>query len=148
MILLTSFLEGLQLAASTGWLKAPATVDGVSDVIPSGGSTCDQNPGNAIGPYQTQLGSGTDDGAYAHTGVLVAGLNGFSNPASVGFNNTLPQGVYWADINGDGGKLTHPLFSFLRNIGRFRDRFRALETLNVTYRILFWFEESLLTFMS
>lgn len=91
------------MASQKDWLKAPATVAGVNDVV-IGGNTCWKVPGNAIGPVVTQKGSGTADGPYAHTGVQLAGFASFKNPASVGFDNPLPEGVYWADINGDGSK--------------------------------------------
>ncbi|KAK4545949.1 hypothetical protein LTR36_002513 [Oleoguttula mirabilis] len=32
----------------------------------------------------------------------VAGLAGFKNPSTVNFENPLPEGVFWADIDGDG----------------------------------------------
>lgn len=58
-----------------------------------GGNTCWKIPGNAIGPYKTQQGSGSNDGDYKHTGVSVAGFHGFKNPESVGFNNPYPEGM-------------------------------------------------------
>ena len=48
------------------------------------------------------MGSGSDDGAYVHTSVYVGGFSGFNNPSTVNFNNPLPEGVFWADIDGDG----------------------------------------------
>jgi hypothetical protein len=59
-----------------------------------GSTTCDVVPGAALGPTQTQTESGSDDGAYVHVGVQIAGFAGFNNP--------LPEGVFWADIDGDG----------------------------------------------
>ena len=56
--------------------------------------------GNVLGPFKTQGGSGHDDGPYAHIGTKVDSFIGFVNPPSVGFNNPLPEGVFWADING------------------------------------------------
>lgn len=82
-------------------------VAGLSDVVSTDSTTtntttCDKIPGNSIGPTQTQMESGTDDGPYVHVGVEVAGFAGFTNPSTVNFNNSHPEGVYWADINGDG----------------------------------------------
>jgi len=48
------------------------------------------------------MGSGSDDGAYYHVGTQVDGFAGFNNPSTVNFNNPLPEGVFWADIDGDG----------------------------------------------
>lgn len=64
--------------------------------------------GNAQGPFVTQKGSGRDDGPYVHSASSVGGFSGFNNPSGITFNNPLPEGVYWADINGDGGKLHFP----------------------------------------
>lgn len=94
--------QGIQVAAAQGWLTSPATVAGVNDTVTGGDSTCDKVPGAAIGPTQTQMGSGSDDGAYVHVGVQVAGFAGFTNPSDVNFNNTHPEGVFWGDIDGDG----------------------------------------------
>lgn len=93
--------QGIAAADSRGWLAVPA--NGVSDVV-SGGSntTCDKVPGVAIGPNQTQKESGTDDGAYVHVGTQVEGFAGFENPSSVDFDSPRPEGVFWADIDGDG----------------------------------------------
>lgn len=93
--------QGIEVADSQGWLSTLA--NGVSDVV-SGGSntTCDKLPGNAIGPTQTQMSSGSDDGPYVHIGTQVDGFAGFKNPPTVNFNNPLPEGVFWADIDGDG----------------------------------------------
>lgn len=70
---------------------------GLSDAISdsNGTTTCDKVPGAAIGPTQTQMGSGSDDGAYVHVGVYAGGFAGFAN-------NSDPEGVFWADIDGDG----------------------------------------------
>jgi hypothetical protein len=84
-------------------LTPPATIPGLSDVVPNS-TTCDKTPGSSLGPYQIQLGSGVDDGPYVHVGVNVGGFSGFDNPASAGFDNPLPDGVYWADIDGDGSE--------------------------------------------
>ena len=64
--------------------------------------------GNAQGPFVTQKGSGRDDGPYVHSASSVGGFSGFNNPSGITFNNPLPEGVYWADINGDGGTLQSP----------------------------------------
>lgn len=80
-------------------LNPAAVVPGLSDDDPFETRTCDEIPGNALGPYQIQQGSGTDDGPYVHTGVGVGGFSGFTNPSYVGFNNPLPEGVYWADVS-------------------------------------------------
>lgn len=91
------------MADAAGWLSAPKAVSGVSDAVsPIAGRWCDKVPGAAIGPTQTQMGSGSDDGAYVHFGVQVAGIAGFNNPSTVNFDNPLPEGVFWADIDGDG----------------------------------------------
>ena len=77
-----------------------------------GGNTCWKVPGNAIGPVKIQQGSGQSDGDYRHTGIHVDGFHGFKNPDSVGHNNPLPEGVYWADVDGDGGEsVQHPYIS-------------------------------------
>ncbi|KAK6432924.1 hypothetical protein LTR95_010905, partial [Oleoguttula sp. CCFEE 5521] len=96
--------QGIQVSNSRNWLTAPATVSGVSDSDASSGTVrvCNKVPGTAIGPVQTQMDSGSDDGAYVHTGAQLAGFAGFKNPSTVNFNNPLPEGVFWADINGDG----------------------------------------------
>ncbi|KAK5111586.1 hypothetical protein LTR85_011815 [Meristemomyces frigidus] len=94
--------QGIQVANGQGWLSAPATVSGVSDIVTAGSTTCDKTPGASIGPTQTQMGSGSDDGAYVHIAAQVAGFAGFRNPSTVNFNNPLPEGVFWADIDGDG----------------------------------------------
>jgi len=101
---LTDPVEGIQVANSQGWLSPPATVDGISDsaAAASGGTTCNKISGASLGPFQTQMGSGSDDGAYVHVGVQVAGFAGFKNPSTVNFNNPFPEGVFWADIDGDG----------------------------------------------
>ncbi|KAK4897725.1 hypothetical protein LTR27_004497 [Elasticomyces elasticus] len=84
------WFQGIQAASVQGWLSAPATVSGVSDTVSGGSTTCDKIAGAAIGPTQTQMGSGSDDGAYAHTGVQVDGFAGFKNPSGIDFNNPLP----------------------------------------------------------
>ena len=101
---LTDHSEGIQVANSQGWLSAPASVDGVSDsaAAASGGTTCNKISGASLGPFQTQMGSGSDDGAYVHVGVQEAGFAGFKNPSTVNFNNPFPEGVYWAVIDCDG----------------------------------------------
>jgi hypothetical protein len=84
-------------------LSAPKAVAGLSDTVTgSASNTCDKVAGAAIGPTLTQMGSGSDDGAYVHTGVQLAGFAGFNNPSTVNFNNPFPEGVFWADIDGDG----------------------------------------------
>lgn len=95
--------QGIQAVDSQGWLSPPAAVSGVDDTVTTGaGNTCDKVPGNAIGPTQTQNGSGSDDGAYVHVGTQVSSFAGFNNPSTVNFNNSHPEGVFWADIDGDG----------------------------------------------
>jgi len=95
--------EGIQVANNQGWLSAPKAVSGLTDTVTgSASNTCDKVAGAAIGPVLTQKGSGSDDGAYVHTGVQLAGFAGFTNPSTVNFNNPFPEGVFWADINGDG----------------------------------------------
>ncbi|KAK5700261.1 hypothetical protein LTR17_023067 [Elasticomyces elasticus] len=89
------WFQGIQAASIQGWLSAPATVSGVSDTVTGGSTTCDKIAGAAIGPTQTQMGSGSDDGAYTHTGVQVDGFAGFKNPSGIDFNNPLPAGVFW-----------------------------------------------------
>lgn len=104
--LLTAISEGIQVAINQGWLTPPNPVAGLSDTsfnnAGPGSTTCDKIPGQALGPYPAQKGSGSDDGPYVHSGASVGGFSGFNNPAGTGFNNPLPEGVYWADINGDG----------------------------------------------
>lgn len=78
-----------------------------------GGNTCWKVPGNAIGPVKIQQGSGQSDGDYRHTGIHVDGFHGFKNPDSVGHNNPLPEGVYWADVDGDGGESVQHPYIFL-----------------------------------
>jgi lysophospholipase L1-like esterase len=97
--------QGIQVADKQGWLTPPAVVAGVSDGSFPSSTTCDKIPGNAIGPVQTQMGSGQDDGPYVHTASHVGSFTGFNNPAGVLFGNPLPEGVYWADIDGDGSML-------------------------------------------
>lgn len=93
--------QGIIAADGRGWLSLPA--GSASDVVSGGSDTsCDKVPGKAIGPTQTQMGSGTDDGPYVHVGTQVDGFAGFKNPSSVNFNNPLAEGVFWADIDGDG----------------------------------------------
>lgn len=99
---LTSRAEGFEIVNKQGWLTPPPNVRGVSDEVSTGSSTCDKIPGAAIGPTRTQMGSGSDDGAYHHIGTQVGGFAGFENPSTVNFNNSLPEGVFWADIDGDG----------------------------------------------
>ena len=53
------------------------------------------------------MGSGSDDGAYVHVSVQVAGFPGFTNPSTVNFNNSFVEGVFWADIDGDGTRAHH-----------------------------------------
>ena len=93
--------QGITAADGRGWLSLLR--DDISDVV-SGGSndTCDKVPGTAIGPTQTQMGSGTDDGAYVHASTQIDGFAGFNNPSNVNFDNPFPEGVFWADIDGDG----------------------------------------------
>lgn len=104
--------QGIQAASVQGWLSAPATVSGVSDTVSSGSTTCDKIPGAAIGPTQTQMGSGGDDGAYTHVGKQVDGFAGWKNPFPIDFNNPLPEGVFWGDI--DGKNSTDPTYSLSR----------------------------------
>ncbi|KAK4565367.1 hypothetical protein LTR86_003984 [Recurvomyces mirabilis] len=94
--------QGIQSVANQGWLTTPTVVSGESDTVTAGSTTCNKVPGQAIGPVQTQKGSGSDDGAYVHTGVYFDAFSGFTNPSTVNFNNSFPGGVFWADINGDG----------------------------------------------
>ncbi|KAK5731516.1 hypothetical protein LTR17_011314 [Elasticomyces elasticus] len=94
--------QGIQVAANQGWLNPPTAVTGLSDTVTGGDTECDKIPGAAIGPTQTQTGSGSDDGAYTHVSTQVAGFAGFVNPSTVNFNNSRPEGVFWGDINGDG----------------------------------------------
>jgi len=93
--------QGIAAADSRGWLSL--LKDDISDVV-SGGSnnTCDKVPGAAVGPTKTQMGSGTDDGPYVHASTQVDGFAGSKNPSDVNFDNPLPEGVFWADIDGDG----------------------------------------------
>nr|OQO24051.1 hypothetical protein B0A51_05021 [Rachicladosporium sp. CCFEE 5018] len=100
---LTEGVEGIKVVDAQGWLNSPNTVSGVSDAVSTAsGRTCNKVPGASIGPTQTQMGSGSDDGAYHHVGTQVDGFAGFINPSTVNFNNPLPEGVFWADIDGDG----------------------------------------------
>lgn len=94
--------QGIQAAAYQGWITAPTAVPGVSDIVTGGGTTCDKVPGGAIGPTQTQMGSGSDDGAYVHAGEQVLGFAGFTNPDTLNFNNSHPEGVFWGDVDGNG----------------------------------------------
>ncbi|PBP16288.1 hypothetical protein BUE80_DR012963 [Diplocarpon rosae] len=96
--------QGIQAADAQGWLTPPKAISGLSDEPKTADplKTCDKVPGNALGPYVTQKGSGSDDGDYLHSATSAGGFSGFENPSRVGFNNPLPEGVYWADINGDG----------------------------------------------
>lgn len=98
--------QGITAADGRGWLSLLR--DDISDVV-SGGSndTCDKVPGTAIGPTQTQMGSGTDDGAYVHASTQIDGFAGFNNPSNVNFDNPFPEGVFWADIDGDGTDPTY-----------------------------------------
>jgi hypothetical protein len=48
------------------------------------------------------MGSGTDDGPYLHSSTQIDGFAGFKNPSDVNVDNPLPEGVFWADIDGDG----------------------------------------------
>lgn len=96
--------QGIQAASVQGWLSAPAALSGVSDTVATGSTTCDKIPGAAIGPTQTQMGSGSDDGAYTHVGKQVDGFAGWNNPSPIDFNNPLPEGVFWGDV--DGKNLT------------------------------------------
>ncbi|KAK5707630.1 hypothetical protein LTR97_000168 [Elasticomyces elasticus] len=96
------WFQGIMVANDQGWITAPAVVPSLSDTVVAGSNTCDKQPGTAIGPVQTQMGSGSDDGAYIHTSTYIGGFAGFKNPSTVNFNNPLPEGVFWADIDGDG----------------------------------------------
>jgi lysophospholipase L1-like esterase len=89
--------QGFQLAAQVNWLTPPATVAGVSDDQPggSGDTTCQKVPGNAIGPIQTQRGSGETDGSYVHVPKFLGNFG--TSAVSITDWNAL----YWADINGD-----------------------------------------------
>ena len=91
--------EGITVANNQGWITAPAPVYGLSDTVTAGSTTCNKQPGSAIGPVQTQMGSGSDDGAYIHNSVYYGGFAGFTNPSTVNFNNPFPEGVFWADID-------------------------------------------------
>ncbi|KAH8797345.1 hypothetical protein F5884DRAFT_815081 [Xylogone sp. PMI_703] len=94
--------QGLLVADALGWITAPANVAGVDDTKFGGGTTCDKVPGNAICGFKAQLGFGYDDGPFQHTATNVGSFTGFTNPSGVTFNNPYSEGVYWADINGDG----------------------------------------------
>ncbi|KAK5693162.1 hypothetical protein LTR97_010638 [Elasticomyces elasticus] len=94
--------QGIDLADKQGWITDPAVVPGLSDTVETGSNTCDKLPGAAIGPVQTQMGSGSDDGAYIHKSEYLGGFAGFTNPSTVNFNNSYVEGVFWADIDGDG----------------------------------------------
>ncbi|KAK2624027.1 hypothetical protein QTJ16_006661 [Diplocarpon rosae] len=96
--------QGIKAADAQGWLTSPKAISGLSDEPKTTDplKTCDKVPGNALGPYVTQRGPGSDDGDYLHSATSAGSFSGFDNPSSVGFNNPLPEGVYWADINGDG----------------------------------------------
>ena len=97
---LTYTPEGIQVVSDKAWITKPAAVSGVSDTVTTAPRTCDEIAGAAFGPTQTQMGSGSDDGPYVHQGAQIASFNGFTNPSTINFNNPLPEGVYWADING------------------------------------------------
>ena len=93
--------QGITAADGRGWLSLLG--DGIPDVVPGGSNnSCDKVPGTAIGPIKTQMGSGTDDGLYVHASAQIDGFAGFKNPSGVNFDNPLPEGVFWADIDGDG----------------------------------------------
>ncbi|OWP06605.1 hypothetical protein B2J93_5084 [Marssonina coronariae] len=96
--------QGIRAAEAQGWLTPPKAIGGLSDDPELAGpaKTCDKVPGNAVGPYTVQQGSGRDDGDYVHSASPAGDFSGFNNPSNVAFNNPLPEGVYWADINGDG----------------------------------------------
>lgn len=94
--------QGISAANSQGWLSTPAVESALSDTVIAGSTTCNKVPSAAIGPVQTQMGSGSDDGAYVHTGVYYDAFSGFTNPSTVKFNDPFPEGVFWANIHGDG----------------------------------------------
>lgn len=92
--------QGIQVVNEAGWLEAPATVSGVSDVVSASSSTtCEKEPGTAVGPIKTQVGSGRDDGEYVHNPLEMPSISGFAD-------NTNAKGLYWADINGDVRKIS------------------------------------------
>lgn len=86
---------GIKAAQDQGWLKPPAAGSSDSESSRKSNSICDKIPGASLGPYQTQMGSGTDDAPYAHVGVQLAGFSGHDV-------NSQSDGVFWADIDGDG----------------------------------------------
>lgn len=51
-----------------------------------------------------ELTSKSTDGPYVHASTQVSTIRGYDNPASLPYNNPFPEGVYWADIDGDGSK--------------------------------------------
>ncbi|KAH8586344.1 hypothetical protein B0O99DRAFT_702959 [Bisporella sp. PMI_857] len=92
------------------YIKPPQRVLGVDDTAAqsqpgSGGeidTKCQKVPGNAIGPIQTQQGSGGNDGPYVHKGVDHGKLLYWQGPPSSPQDVPVINGVFWADMNGDG----------------------------------------------
>lgn len=99
----TVFYNGIVYASS--FISPPEDVAGINDVSAPNDSgiedtKCQKIPGNAIGPIQTQQGSGTNDGGYVHAstskGIVIDWVPG-------GYTSQ----VFWADLTGNG-KLFSP----------------------------------------
>ena len=93
--------NGTQGIYANCWITPPAAVAGLNDTADSStiDTTCEKVVGNAIGPIQTQVGSGTDDGNYVHYSLALGALDLPLDADGYAYD---PAGVTWADINGDG----------------------------------------------
>lgn len=94
--------QGIEKLDDKGWLSGSAVSILRVASIEGSDNTCDKIPAASLGRFQTQMGSGDDDGPYSHVGTQVGGFAGYQNPPSVGFDNAEHEGVFWADIDGDG----------------------------------------------
>ncbi|KIN00783.1 carbohydrate esterase family 3 protein [Oidiodendron maius Zn] len=81
------------------WFTPPGFVASVNDSVGTGvvDTTCEKVSGWSIVPYQTQRGSGNDDGVYLHEANALGQANIDIPNKATDFSIL---GVYWADING------------------------------------------------